>query len=259
VTCWVVDLDGVMWQGTRPVPGSAEAIERLIEGGHRVVFCTNFAADAAAKRSVLDAQGVPDAPVVTAADAAAAMCGVGMRVLVLGLPELGGIIATSGAEVIDARQLGVGEAPRVDAVVLGAHEDWDRSRLGLVADAVRSGARFIVTNEDPTFPVSWPDGGLRLLPGCGALAASVEVASGRTATFAGKPHPPMASILMDRHGPIDWVVGDQPSTDGGLAAAVGAKFALVLTGATAREQARDAGADLIAEDLSAAVHAALGV
>lgn len=259
MTCWVVDLDGVMWQGTRPVPGSADAIDRLIDAGHRVVFCTNFAAAAATKRVALDGHGVADAPVVTAADAAATMCGVGMRVLVLGLPELAAIIATSGAEVIDVRQLGVGGPPQVDAVVLGAHEDWDRSRLGLVADAVRAGARFIVTNDDPTFPVSWPEGGLRLLPGCGALAAAVEAASGCPATYAGKPYSPMASILMDCHGPIDWVVGDQPSTDGRLATAVGAKFALVLTGATAREQSLESGADLIADDLAAAVHAALGL
>ena len=258
MTRWVVDLDGVMWQGTRPIPGSAQAVDTLLAAGHQVVFCTNFAAAPDEKRALLDRHGVADAPVVTAAEAAAAMCGPGTTALVLGVADLAGIIAASGAEVIDARAVDGPSAPDVDTVVLGAHEDWDRGRLGLVADAVRSGARFIVTNDDPTFPVSWPDGTLRLLPGCGALAASVEVASGRPAIYAGKPHPSMAALLTDRFGAVDWVVGDQPSTDGRLAGALDARFALVLTGATPAERAADAGADVVADDLAAVVHAVLG-
>ena len=35
------DLDGVVWRGETPIPGSAEAIARLRAGGRRVVFMTN--------------------------------------------------------------------------------------------------------------------------------------------------------------------------------------------------------------------------
>jgi len=256
VTTWAVDLDGVMWQGQTPIPGSAGAIARLLGAGDRVVFCTNHAASPAGKRALLDQQGVPDAPVLSSAESAAAMVHAGQTVLVLGMAELPALIATSGATVIDVRTLTDGPAPPVDAVVLGMHEDWNRTWLGIIADAVRAGAQYIVTNDDPTFPATGRDG-LWLLPGCGALAASVSVTSGATPTFAGKPFRPMADLLTSRHGPIDWVVGDQPSTDGLLATALGARFALVLTGATTALDAPAAGADLVATDLAGVVEAVL--
>ena len=37
----LVDLDGVVWIGREPVPGSAEALAELIEGGKQIVFVTN--------------------------------------------------------------------------------------------------------------------------------------------------------------------------------------------------------------------------
>lgn len=256
MTTWAVDLDGVMWQGPTPVPGSAAAIGRLLDAGDRVVFCTNHAASPSGKRAQLDLQGVPDAPVVSSAESAAAMVHAGQTVLVLGTAELPALIASSGAAVIDVRTLTDGPAPQADVVVLGMHEDWDRTWLGIVADAARAGATYLVTNDDPTFPATGLDG-LWLLPGCGALAAAVSVASGATPTFAGKPFRPMADLLTARYGPIDWVVGDQPSTDGRLATVLGSKFALVLTGATSELDAPDAGADLVASDLAAVVEAVL--
>jgi len=38
---FLVDLDGVVWVGREPVPGSAEALRTLIEGGKEIVFVTN--------------------------------------------------------------------------------------------------------------------------------------------------------------------------------------------------------------------------
>ena len=38
---WALDLDGVVWLGKTPIPGSAEAIARLRAVGERVAFVTN--------------------------------------------------------------------------------------------------------------------------------------------------------------------------------------------------------------------------
>ena len=35
------DLDGVVWRGDEPIPGSADAIARLRAAGIRVAFLTN--------------------------------------------------------------------------------------------------------------------------------------------------------------------------------------------------------------------------
>ncbi len=230
----VIDLDGVVWRGGNPLPGAADAVARLLARGVDVVFCTNYAQGPGEKAQQLRDAGIPDAPVVTSAESAAAAAGAGARGLVMGEPSLVACLREAGVDVVDVWDLPDGEVPPVDVVVVGATPRWDRSRVGMVADAVRAGARFLATNDDPTYPVPGRDG-QRLLPGNGALVAAVETASGRRAEVTGKPHGPMADLLTSRHGPVDVVVGDKPETDGLLATRLGAGFALVLTGVTARE------------------------
>jgi ribonucleotide monophosphatase NagD (HAD superfamily) len=38
---FLVDLDGVVWVGREPVPGSVEALRALIVAGKGIVFVTN--------------------------------------------------------------------------------------------------------------------------------------------------------------------------------------------------------------------------
>ncbi|MGH9033346.1 MAG: HAD hydrolase-like protein, partial [Acidimicrobiia bacterium] len=76
-----------------------------------------------------------------------------------------------------------------------------------------------------TYPV--PGG---MLPGSGAITAAVATASGRTPEVAGKPEAPTVALVRERFGTSGIVVGDRPSSDGALAAALGWPFALVLSG-----------------------------
>jgi 4-nitrophenyl phosphatase len=115
---------------------------------------------------------------------------------------------------------------------------------------VRAGARLIGTNDDPTFPT--PQG---LLPGGGALLAAVAVASGATPIVAGKPHAPMADLVRSRLGPEGIVVGDRADTDGALAALLGYRFALVLSGSSGDTGDHEPAPDLVAPDLAAVVDA----
>lgn len=222
----------MVWRGRESVPGAAGALARLKAERVEVVFCTNHALSPAVKERELAARGVPAFPVVTSAEAAAAQCSTGDRVLVLGDDSLVDVFVAAGLDAVQTASLPTdGPAPEVDVVVVGATADWDRSRVGLAADAVRAGARFLATNDDATFPVTGANGP-RLLPGNGALVAAVSVTAGVTAEVTGKPHAAMADLLVSRYGPIDVVVGDKPETDGGLAEQLGARFALVLTGVT---------------------------
>jgi len=233
VALWAIDLDGVMWRGDRSIEGSPAAIDLLLERGDRVVFCTNHAMSPESKVRQLRSMGVPDCPVVTSGDAVVAECAGAEAVLVLGDPTLIRYLQQRGLAAVGVADLDEGgPVPPVDVVVVGAMDDWDRSRVGLTADAIRAGARFLATNDDATFPASGP-AGPRLLPGNGALVAAVATASGGSPTVTGKPHRSMADVIVERHGHVDVVVGDKPETDGGLAVTLGARFALVLSGVTA--------------------------
>ncbi|MDQ1403169.1 MAG: hypothetical protein QOG03_1485, partial [Actinomycetota bacterium] len=135
---------------------------------------------------------------------------------------------------------------RVDAVVVGWHREFDYDRLTAAFRAVRSGARLIGTNDDPTYPT--PSGPI---PGGGSILAAVAYASGARAEVAGKPFAPVAELVRQRFGAIDTVVGDRPSTDGLLARRLGARFALVLSGVTGRgDLPVDPAPDVVADDLA---------
>lgn len=219
---WALDLDGVLWRGEMPIPGAADAVARLKTRVERVVFLTNNAGPTIAEHlAKLERFGVAAGAedLLTSAEAAATMLRPGSTVLACAGPGV--------REALEARSVRIVEAGPADAVVVGWHREFDFSRLALAADAVRAGARLVGTNEDATYPT--PDG---LLPGAGALLAAVAFASGATPEVAGKPHAPMLRVIAARVGSVATVVGDRPSTDGALARALGARFALVLSGVT---------------------------
>jgi ribonucleotide monophosphatase NagD (HAD superfamily) len=105
--------------------------------------------------------------------------------------------------------------------------------LDRVSAAIRNGARFIATNDDPTYPT--PHG---VVPGAGSVVAAVSAASGVQPILAGKPHRPMANLVMRRMqsfpDPISpeqvIMVGDRLSTDGRFAQTLGCSFAWVRSG-----------------------------
>jgi len=231
VANWVIDLDGVMWRGTVPIEGSAATVGRLLDAGHRVLFCTNNSAEAGADRAArLFQQGVPDGcEVVTSADAVVALVRAGERVLCLGGPGLRAALSSAGVQVLDAGDPSTAHVP-VDAVVVGLARDVDYGRIDRAAAAVRAGARLLASNDDATFP-----GATGLHPGCGAILAAVETAGGTSAVVAGKPHAPMADLIRSLCTGPGVVVGDKVETDGRLAQELDWPFGLVLSGVTARE------------------------
>ncbi|MGB6059546.1 MAG: HAD-IIA family hydrolase [Microthrixaceae bacterium] len=259
VVRWVLDLDGVMWRGSEPIAGSASAVSRLVEVGHQVIFCTNHATAPEIKIKQLADFGVPDAQVLTSAEVAAAACRPTDKVLCLGEESLKQVLQSAGLDVTDVGQLPPdGPVGDFDVVIVGSTPDWDRSRAGLVADAIRQGASFLATNADPTYPFTGANGP-RLLPGAGALVAAVGVAAGQTPKVMGKPHPATVELILARYGRVDYVVGDRPDTDGALAIGLNAGFALVLSGVTATEDLPgDPPAQLVGRDLSHVVDQVLG-
>lgn len=227
-----IDLDGVMWRGPEPIPNASQAISEMIRRGYEVVFCTNHASSPRLKRAVLDSHDVPPSPVVTSGEAALWCCRSGERVLLLGDSSLAELFRESDLDVVLADEHDHNTpVPEVSTVVVGSTPHWDRLEVAIVADALRSGARFLATNDDTTFPTASPYG-TRLLPGAGALVAAVAATAGRTPEVTGKPYIPMIELLEDRYGSFDVVIGDRPDTDGALAKGLGAEFLLVLSGVT---------------------------
>ena len=219
---WAIDLDGVVWLGDSPIPGSAAAIARLRSSGTRCVFITNNSAFVVTEVvRKLQNHGIPatDDDVITSAQAAALLLQPGETALVC---------AGKGVdEALQRRGVRTVRSGRVDAVVVGWHREFDYEGLTAAVRAVRNGARLIGTNADATYPTTTGP-----LPGGGALLAAVAYASGVDPVIAGKPNRAMVNLVRERVGEIEVVVGDRVETDGTLAHRLEARFALVLSGVT---------------------------
>lgn len=222
-----VDLDGVVWRAATPIAGSAAAVAAL-QARTTVVFVTNNAyPDRAGHEAKLASMGI-DArgAVISSPAAAASLVAAGERVLVAGGAGVQEAVVDAGGVPVSYDELAGGAAP-VDVVVAGFHQGFDYERMRVAADAVRGGARFVATNDDPTYPTEHG-----LVPGNGALIAGVSVASGVQPVIAGKPHPPIVELVRRRFGHDGLVVGDRPDTDGAFADGLGWRFGLVLSGVT---------------------------
>jgi HAD superfamily hydrolase (TIGR01450 family) len=225
VTTWVLDLDGVVWLGSRAIPGSADAVAALRGAGHRVAFCTNNSS-----RTVddyvekLGGAGLPAKPddVLTSAQAAALLVEEGERVMAVADEGVREALRRRGAVVVDPYDGG-----DVDAVMVGYWRGFDYAAMDAASRAVLGGARFLATNTDPRYPHE-----TGFSPGCGSIVASIATATGCSPEVAGKPHDAMVRLVRARCGDVGVVVGDTPETDGALAAALGWSFGLVLTGNT---------------------------
>lgn len=239
------DLDGVIRLGADPIPGAAEAVKQLRAAGERVVFVTNNAATSiAVQEQRLEAMGIPAVgEVIGAAQAGASLIESHERVLVVGEAGLRETVEARGATIVDSGQ--------IDVVVVGLDRSFDYATLEAASTAIRSGARFVATNGDQTFPT--PGG---LVPGAGSIVAAIAAAAGVSPEIAGKPFEPMAVLVRDALGPEGIVVGDRDDTDGAFARTLGYEFALVLSGVTqAQDVPTDPAPDHVAADLLALVPA----
>ncbi|MFL5898912.1 MAG: HAD-IIA family hydrolase [Solirubrobacterales bacterium] len=260
---FLIDLDGVVWIGREPVPGSVEALRELLAAGKRIVFVTNNPGrlpEAYAERLrelgvEVGAEQIVTAGVVVARLAAEA-AGKGGGAYVLGAAPLKEMVVAAGALVVE------GEAAReADVVVVSGHRGFDYEELRTAKLALDRGAELFATSHDPTMP--FPGGEL---PGTGAVLAAVEVASGRQATIAGKPERHLFEIAKQAlrcsfcpsgEEKEQWdgrlaMVGDRISSDIDGGRAAGLETMLVLSGTTSRREAEaaDPAPDHVLENLA---------
>ncbi len=222
------DLDGVVYLGTEPIAGAAEAIAALREAGAAVSYVTNNASRRAAEvGTLLRGLGVPatDDQIVTSAQVSAAVLAdrlaTGAPVLVVGADALAAEVEAVGLTAVRRAD------DRPAAVVQGYGADVGWPELAEAAVAVRAGALWMATNLDRTLPS--PRGPL---PGNGALVAALATALDRQPDLVvGKPAPTLLRAAADRLG-ARWplMVGDRLDTDIEGAIAAGYDSALVLTG-----------------------------
>lgn len=232
-TTYLIDLDGVIYRGNDLLQGAKEFISWLETHHKKYLFLTNNSfATGTQIRAKLEHLGIAtdNAHLLTAGQAAVQNIARRMPqgvVYVVGEQPLIELVESNGlkAASIDANE--------ADAVLVGLDRDFDYTVMTCAMNAVRSGALFITINRDPVLPIA---GGF--IPGCGALTAAIETASGVTPEVVGKPEPMLLQEAMHMLGsqPDETVmIGDGLQVDILAGQNAETHTLLVLSGSSSRE------------------------
>ena len=120
-----------------------------------------------------------------------------------------------------------------DYVVVGEGRSYSLDTLTKAINLVLKGAKLIGANSDVSGPI---ENGIA--PGCRALVAPIEMATGTQAYFCGKPNPLMMRTglnLLGCHSAEAVMVGDRMDTDVISGLESGMSTVLVLSGVSTRE------------------------
>src|SRR5438105_9429074 len=180
---YLIDMDGVIYHGSRLIPGADRFIQELRAAGVPFMFLTNNSQrtrrDVATRLQRLGME-VEEEHVFTCAMATA-------RFLAKQKPNGTAFVIGEGGLLTALHNNGYAIVDRdPDYVVVGEGRTFNFEMVEAALNMILSGAKLVATNMDPNCPTQ---AGTR--PGCGAIVAMLESASGLKAFSVGKPSPVM--------------------------------------------------------------------
>jgi NagD protein len=227
---YLIDMDGVIVHGKRPIPGAAEFIEKLKAGGHKFLVLTNnskYTPQDLAHR--LEEAGLAVGPDNIFSSAMATAHFVSSQ-------KAGGsayVVGETGLfQALHEVQYHLTEY-NPDVVILGEMESYPYEKLIAAMRHILRGVPFIATNPDVAGPSE-----AGMVPACGAVSALIEKASGYHPYFVGKPNPLIMRLALrhlNEHSENAVMVGDNMETDIKVGLESGMETILVLSGVTSRE------------------------
>ena len=228
---FIIDMDGVIYNGPNLIDGAKEFVNRLTHGNYEFLFLTNnsYHTQLELKNRLYELGiDVTENHFYTSAMATASFLKFqrpeGCSAYVIGGRGVLEELNKAGVEITSSNP---------DYVIIAETEEYDYNKIIEATLLIQEGAKFIATNQDLTGPS--PRGPV---PACGALVAPIEKVTGITPYFLGKPNPVMmflARKTLSVHSANCFMIGDRMDTDilGGLES--GMTTCLVLSGVTSRE------------------------
>ncbi len=228
---FICDMDGVVYHGNELLPPAKKFVEWLERENKKFLFLTN-----SSERSPLELRqklcrmglDVDQSHFYTSALATAEFIKnqhPGASVFCIGEAGLHNALYQAGISMNDVNP---------DYVVVGETQNYSYQNISKAVRLVMNGAKLIGTNPDVTGPA---EGGT-IIPACRAMISPIELATGRSAYFLGKPNPLMMRTglkLLGCHSADAAIIGDRMDTDiiAGIQSAV--DTVLVLTGVSSAQ------------------------
>jgi len=222
------DVDGTLLDRDRPIPGAAQALERLRARGIPFRLGTNTTRrPRSAVAEVLRRGGVEVRDDEVLAPAVLAR----RRILDSGRGRAALLVPPASRQDFAGVQE---DDDRPDWVVLGdLGREFTFARMNQALRCLRNGARLIALHKNRT----WDNGVDGIVLDAGPFVAALEFATGLDAEVVGKPARGFFELALKELGRAageTLVVGDDIDADGRGGAAAGCRTALVLTGITTR-------------------------
>jgi NagD protein len=228
---YLIDMDGVLYRGSEMIAGADAFVAELRRRDIPFRFLTNNSQrtrrDIVAKLARMGIDCTEE-HVYTCAMATA-------KYLELQKPNGTAFVIGEGGLLTALHMHGyaiVDHEP--DYVVVGEGRTFNLELVEAAVRMISRGSKLIATNLDPSCPMA--NGTIR--PGCGAMVAVIEAATGVKAFSVGKPSPFMMRAARKELGLTTdqtTMIGDTMETDilGGVA--LGFHTVLVLSGGTRKE------------------------
>jgi HAD superfamily hydrolase (TIGR01450 family) len=232
--CFVLDLDGTVYVGNRPIHGTIEFINRNVDD-HAFYFVTNNTSKLPEDYQIrLNALGIP-------ADAEHVVTPLAPLIAYLHEQALARVHLLANARVTAYLQRALPglelttDPDTCEALIVAYDTELTYDKLRDAALLLQQNPRltFLATHGDLVCPTEYG-----FVPDSGCILSVLEQATGRTPdTVFGKPNPLLLKRVTALHSPGEMVVvGDRLYTDRPMARNVGCDFVCVLSGETTRER-----------------------
>ena len=228
---FICDMDGVIYHGNRLLPGVKEFVDWLYKENKNFLFLTN-----SSERSPKELQQklarmgleVDESHFYTSALATAKFIASqcpGGSAYVIGGAGLIMALHDAGITMNDVDP---------DYVIVGEGRSYNYDNILQAVHLVENGAKLIGTNSDLSGP---SENGIS--PACRAMITPIEMVTGQSAYFVGKPNPLMMRTglrILGVHSEEAAMIGDRMDTDMVAGIETGLDTVLVLSGVTTREE-----------------------
>jgi NagD protein len=225
---FLIDMDGVIYKGSEPIPGAVKFINKLRDDGYPFLFLTNnsqrTSRDVCYKLRKIGFN-VNDEDIFTCAMATARYLASRKEngtAYVIGEGGLLNELHKAGYSIVEDHP---------DFVIIGEGRTIMLESVDKAINMIMAGSKLIATNLDPNCPV----GNGKYRAGCGAFVAMLECATGKQAFSVGKPSPVMMRMARKTLGlgtDETIMIGDTMGTDILGAGSMGFTTVLTLSGVT---------------------------
>ena len=252
----ILDMDGVLWHDSEPIGNLPDVFVKIRDLGLDFVLATNNST-----KTVEEYQEKLNNFGVQVKSKQILTSGVATFHYLQDSYTGKKMVYIVGSESLknDARKRGFtvfleGEQKQADFVIVGLDSTITYEKICYAARQIRSGAKFIATNTDATFPT--PSG---MVPGAGTMVSAVQTASETEPLVIGKPASNLyiqAMKVMSLTPKQVLCVGDRLATDVLGAQNGGFNSAFLLSGVNSLEDLKkwEPQPDIVAENLTALIY-----